>query len=206
MATKTIDVTLAAMRSAGTAAVSPKGGIQARIVRSVDDEQIFQAESLYFTQTGEPIHPSGATHIPPGQGLTYNVTRRLTISRFEQEAEGRLNQMLIFSRDLTQDVVAAGTVHPDEPYQGSFNRKLRFDEIDGFNTVSVDYNVVVDGNVEHKVIVTYTVNLDFAVRLECLRIVNVLVHRSWSCSCERRHASVLASIYDSGCCWRGVAG
>jgi hypothetical protein len=159
MATKTIDVTLAAMRNAGTANVSPKGGIQARIVRSVDDEQIFQTESLYLRQAQQAMHPSGATHIPPGQSLTYNVTKRLTVSRFEQEAEGQLNQMLIFSGDLTEDLVVAGTLHPDEPYQGSFNRKLRFDEIDGFNTVSVDYNVVFDGNVAHKIVVTYTVNL-----------------------------------------------
>ena len=159
MATKTIDVTLATIQNAGTENVSPKGGIQARIVRSVNDEQIFQSELLYFTQAGQPIHPSGATHIPPGQSLTYNVTKRLTVSHFEQEAEGQLNQMLIFSRDLTQDVVVGGTLHPDEPYQGSFNRKLRFDEMDGFNTVSVDYNVVFDGNVAHKIIVTYTVSL-----------------------------------------------
>jgi hypothetical protein len=159
MATKTIDVTLAAMRNAGTANVSPKGVIQARIVRSVDDEQTFQTESLYFRQAEEPMHPSGATHIPPGQSLTYNVTKRLTVSRFEQEAEGQLNQMLIFGRDLTQDVVVSGTLRPDVPYQGSFNHKLRFDEIDGFNTVSVDYNAALDENVAHKVIVTYTVNL-----------------------------------------------
>ena len=159
MATKTIDVTLAAMRSAGTAPVSPKGGIQARIVRAVDDEQVFQSESLYFIQAGQPIHSSGATHILPGQSLTYNITKRLTVSRFEQEAEGQLNQILIFSRDLTQDVVVNGSLDPDKPYQGNFNRKLRFDEIDGFNTVSVDYNVIVGGDVAHKLIVIYTVNL-----------------------------------------------
>jgi hypothetical protein len=55
------------------------------------------------------MHPSGATHVPPGQSLTYNVTKRLTVSHFEQETEGHLNQMLIFSRDLTQDVVVLGT-------------------------------------------------------------------------------------------------
>src|SRR4249920_878676 len=76
MATKTIDVTLAAIRNAGTENVSPKGAIQARIVRAVDDEQIFQSELLYFAQAGQPIHPSGATHIPPGQSLTYNVIKR----------------------------------------------------------------------------------------------------------------------------------
>lgn len=158
MATKTIDVTLAAIRNAGTGFVSPKGAIQARIVRAVDDEQDFQSALLYGRQSG-PIHPSGATHIRPNEGLTYNVTTRLTLSHFEEEAEGQLNQMLIFSRDLTEDVVVSGTVHPDQNYQGSFNRKLRFDEIDGFNTVSCDYNVILDGDVAAKIIVTYTVNL-----------------------------------------------
>ena len=159
MATKTIDVTLAAIRNAGTENVSPKGAIQARIVRAVDDEQIFQSELLYFAQAGQPIHPSGATHIRPGQSLTYNVIKRLTVSHFEQEAEGQLNQMLIFSRDLTQDVVSGGTLHPDQSYQGNFNRKLRFDEMDGFNTLSVDYNVLFDSNVAIQIIVSYTVSL-----------------------------------------------
>ena len=160
MATKTIDVTLATMRNAGTGSVSPKGAINCRIVRAVDDEQIFQSESLYLRlQSGQPMHPSGATHIPPGQSLTYNVTKRLTVSHFGEETEGHLNQMLIFSRDLTEDVAVVGQVHPDEPYQGSFNRKLLFDEIDGFNTVSCDYNVIFGGDLVAKIIVTYTVNL-----------------------------------------------
>jgi hypothetical protein len=157
MATKTIDVTLAAMRNAGAGFVSPKGAIQARIVRAVDDEQVFQSGLLYGRQSG-PIHPGGATHIPPDEGLTYNVTTRLTVSHFEEEAEGQLNEMLIFGRDLTEDIVVGGFVDPDQPYQGSFNRKVRFDEIDGFTTVSCDYNVL-RGDVPVKLIVTYTVNL-----------------------------------------------
>jgi hypothetical protein len=157
MATKTIDVTLAAIRNAGTGFVSPKGAIQARIVRAADDEQIFQSELLYNRQSG-PIHASGVTHIPPNEGLTYNVTTRLTVSHFEEEAEGQLNQMLIFSRDLTADIVVDGVVDADRPFQGSFNRRVRFDEIDGFNTVSCDYNIF-SGDVTVKIIVTYTVNL-----------------------------------------------
>ncbi len=160
MATKTIDVTLATMRNAGTVGVSPKGVINARIVRAVDDEQIFQSESLYLRlQSGQPMHPSGAKGIPPGQSLTYNVTKRLTVSHFEQETAGHLNQMLIFSRDLTEDIVVSSQVKPDQVYQGSFNRKVRFDEIDGFNTISCDYNVIFGGDVAAKIIVTYTVNL-----------------------------------------------
>jgi hypothetical protein len=157
MATKTIDVTLAAIRNAGTGFVSPKGVIHARVVRAVDDEQEFQSGLLYARQSG-PIHPNGATHIPPNESLTYNVTTRLTLAHFEEEAEGQLNQMLVFSRDLTEDVVVGSSVNADRPYQGSFNRKLRFDEIDGFNTVSCDYNIF-SGDVTVKIIATYTVNL-----------------------------------------------
>ena len=157
MATKTIDVTLAAIRNAGTGVVSPKGAIQARVVRAVDDEQVFQSELLYFRQSG-PIHPSGATNIRPNESLTYNVTARLTLAHFEEESANQLNQMLIFGRDLTEDLVVGGTVDADRPYQGSFNRKLRFDEIDEFNTVSCDYNIF-SGDVTVKIIATYTVNL-----------------------------------------------
>ena len=52
MATKTIDVTLATMRNAGTVNVSPKGVIQCRIVRAVDDEQIFQNFAVFSRKTG----------------------------------------------------------------------------------------------------------------------------------------------------------
>jgi hypothetical protein len=58
--------------------------------------------------------------------------------------------MLIFSTELTQPVVVKGNLHPDEPYQGPFNHHVRFDEIDGFNTVSDEYNVIFDGKVTHK--------------------------------------------------------
>ncbi|MGC5334750.1 hypothetical protein [Micromonospora sp. DT62] len=160
MATKTIDVTLAAMRNAGDNVVSPHGAISARTVRAVDDEQVFQSELLYWRpRSQQPMHPNGAVHIAPGESLTYNTTKRLTVSHFEREAEGQLNQMLIFASDLTQDVVLLGQVHPDERYQGSFNRKLRFDEIDGLNVVSCDYNVVFGGGFWAKIIVTYVVNL-----------------------------------------------
>jgi hypothetical protein len=105
------------------------------------------------------MHPSGATFIPPGQSLTYNVTRRLTVSHFDdQETEG-LNQMLIFHANLTQAIVVSGTLHPDEPYQGIFNFKVRFDEIDGFSTFLCNYNAFLSGSDDHKIDVTYTVNL-----------------------------------------------
>lgn len=158
MATKTIDVTLAVMRNPGTVGVSPKGVINARTVRAVEDEQIFQSETLYQRPDfGQPMHPSGATHIPPGQSLTYNVTKRLKVSHFAQETPGHLNQMLIFNRDLTDRVVVLGQIH-EVVYQGNFNRKVRFDEIDGFSTVSCDYSAF-HGDVALKVVATYTVNL-----------------------------------------------
>jgi hypothetical protein len=158
MATKTVDVTLATMHNAGVTGVSPTGVIQCRTVHAVHDEQVFQSETLYRKlQHGQPMHPSGVTGIPPGQSLTYNVTKRLTLSHFGHEATGN-NQMLIFSRDLTQRLVVSGQVR-EEIYQGSFNRKVRFDEIDGFNTISCDYNVIHDGGIHSKLIVAYTVNL-----------------------------------------------
>ncbi|MCP9213511.1 hypothetical protein [Streptomyces cucumeris] len=159
MPTKIVDVTLTTMQNAGSDNVSPKGAINAMAVRSIDDEQVFESENLYLRKPGQPVHPSGATHIPPGQSLTYNVTRRLTISRFEQETAEQLNQMLIFSRNLKEDIVLSGQLHPDRVYQGNFNRQVRFDEINGLKTVSCDYNVILNGDVAAKLIVTYTVKL-----------------------------------------------
>jgi hypothetical protein len=104
------------------------------------------------------MHPSGARNIPPGQGLTYNVTKRLTVTH-NDESDGVLNEMLMFSCDLTEDVVELGTVHPDEIYQGSFNRKVRFEEINGFNTVTYDYRVIFQGEERAVINVDYTVSL-----------------------------------------------
>jgi hypothetical protein len=157
MATKIIDVTLASIENVGNVNVAPKGVIGCMIIRSIDDKQIFQSENLYFRQTNQPMHPSGATHIPPGESLSYNVMRRLTLTHFEQEAEGQLNQSLMFATDMTQDLVVSGNVHV-EHYQDSFNFKVRFDEIDGFNIVTCDYKAFTN-DLEAKIIVTYTVNL-----------------------------------------------
>jgi hypothetical protein len=158
MATKTIDVTLETIRNASTFSVAPKGAINARTVRAVDDEQIFQSENLYLhLDSGGPIHPGGATHIPPGQTLAFNVTKRLKVSHFGVESVGHLNQMLIFQRDLTERLVAAGQGH-DASYQGNFNHKVRFDEINEFQTISVDYRAI-HFDVTAKIIVTYAVNL-----------------------------------------------
>jgi hypothetical protein len=149
--TKTIDVTLASMRNAGDLPVSPKGVIRAAITRAADDENIREVEALYLrVLPGEPMHPSGATGIAPGKSLTFNVTKRLTV-KGDEDGDGHPDEMLIFSRDLEESEL--------EKYQGSFNRKVRFDEIDGFTTVSCDYNVVRGGGITKKIIATYTVNL-----------------------------------------------
>lgn len=161
MATKTIDVTLATIRNVGRFAVGPKGVIRCAIARAVDDEQIFQVGLLYSRLRSEdPIHPSGARGILPGQSLSYNVTKRLTLNHFDQETEGHLNQMLIFSRDLKEDLIVDHHLFPDRPYQGDFIRKVRFEEIDGFNIVTCGYQVIfTDSVVRAEIAVVFTVTL-----------------------------------------------
>ncbi|MFF0478887.1 hypothetical protein [Streptomyces sp. NPDC004284] len=160
MATKTIDVTLATIRNVGPRNVAPKGALSAEIVRSINDDEVFQAETLYSRDDGQPMHPSGALLLPPGKSLTYNITKRLTVSHFEQETEGHVNQMLIFDEHLTEDVLDSVLhVHPDEKYQGSYRRQVSFDEIDGFKAVSCDYRVLLGGEEVAKIIVGYTVSL-----------------------------------------------
>jgi hypothetical protein len=154
MATKTIDVTLTAIRNEGPQNVSPNGAILCLRIRAQDDEQVFQTETLYAKSSGEPMNPSGATFIAPGQSLSYNVTKRLTISRFEEETEGHLNEALGLQAPLTQRVVDSGTLFPAEQYQGPHTRILQFqelDEIDGSTTVTLRYNVVFNGEASHKI-------------------------------------------------------
>ena len=158
MAAKVIDVTLATIQNVGDQSVSPDGTILCKIVRAVDDEQVFQSELLYTKNPGQPMHPSGATSVPPGQSLTYNVTKRLTVHHFDQETEGHLNQMLIFAEDLKQRHVVLGSVR-EEPYFGPFNSKVRFDEIDGFKTISLPYSASSGGTPIGKIEVVFTVNL-----------------------------------------------
>ncbi|MFF4192743.1 hypothetical protein [Nonomuraea sp. NPDC001831] len=156
MATKTVDVTLASIQNKSPFGVSPTGTICVRTVRAVDDEQIYQNEVLYSRlDREEPMHPSGATYVPAGQSLTYNVTRRLDVSYYGLASS--VNQMLIFYRDLTEYIVVTGQVH-EEPYQGSYNRKVRYDEIDGFQAITLDYEAIYQ-NVTANLRVTYTVNL-----------------------------------------------
>lgn len=144
MSTKVIDVSIATIRNYGSKHVSPDGFLWGRIVRAVDDDQIFQSEILY----------DGPMGIPPGQSLTIGVNKRLTVHDFGQESEGHLNQMLVFQYDLKQHHVVSGNAE-ELPYFGPYSFKVRFDDIAGFQTFPVLYNTVVD----HKIEVVYTVNL-----------------------------------------------
>lgn len=157
MATKTIDVTLASIENVGAIPVAPKGFIRCVVVRAVNDEEEFQSEILYSRQAGQPVHPGGARQISPGEILTYNVTRRLAVSHFEQESPGHLNQSLMFHADMTEDLVVSGNIHT-ELYGGQLHRKVRFDDIEKSPKVSLDYKAF-DSEVEGKIIVTYTIDL-----------------------------------------------
>jgi hypothetical protein len=144
MSKKIIDVSIATIRNYGSKHVSPDGFLWGRIVRAVDDDQVFQSEILY----------NGPMGIPPGQSLTIGVNKRLTIHHFDQESEGHLNQMLVFQYDLKQHHVVLGRVE-ELPYFGPYSFKVRFDDIAGFQTFPVTYNTTED----HKIEVVYTVNL-----------------------------------------------
>jgi hypothetical protein len=140
--TKTIDVTLATIKNVGRFNASPIGPINGLIVRAVNDEEIHQSESLYFRRNrDEPMFPGGPTFIIPGDSSTFNVTRRLTITP---------DEALMFFQELTE---LEGQIYSPS------RRKVRFDEIDGFNTVSCDYSVISGGEFILKIIATYTINL-----------------------------------------------
>jgi hypothetical protein len=155
---KTIDVTLASMKSNGLERISPKGVIRAQVTRAVDDEEVHHQEILYFRlNPDEPMHPSGAFGIRPGQSLSFNVTKRLAVAG-DENGDGQPDEMLIFDYDLEESEL--------EKYQGSFKRQVRFEDIDGFTTVTCDYNargfVVVEGvgtRPTCQILATYTINL-----------------------------------------------
>ena len=144
MAAKIIDVSVATIRNTGSQRVSPLGFIFGRTVRAVDDEQVFQSEVIY----------AGATGILPGQSLTVGVKKRLTIVHFDQESEGRVNQMLVFHADLKQRHIVLGS-NEERPYSGPGNFKVQFNDIAGFQRFSVPYIATAD----HKIEVVYTLDL-----------------------------------------------
>jgi len=158
MAQKVIDVTLASITNTGTSHISPKGVINIQTVRAVDDEQVFQSENLYRRNDGQPMHPSGVQSLASGQSLTYGVTKRLTVSHFsEGESEG-FNQMMIFDPDLMQDIVDLGSVSTVH-YFGCFKRKVRFDELEGFQTIECLHNIAATADHNCRFTATYTINL-----------------------------------------------
>lgn len=68
--------------------------IRCSTVNSLNDEEVHQVEDLYYRGNFEqPMHPSGARNIPPGQSLSFNVTKRLTVNP---------DEMLMFDYDLTE--------------------------------------------------------------------------------------------------------
>ncbi|MET9368078.1 hypothetical protein ABZY00_09525 [Streptomyces griseoflavus] len=161
MAEKVIDVTLATITNTGTSRISPVGVISIRTVRAVDDEQVFQSQNLYQRSDGQPMHPSGVQSLASGQSLTYNTTRRLTVSHFGEESSGHLNQMMIFDPDLTQGVVELGTVDIVH-YFGCFKRAVRFDEIEGFQAIECLHNIAAHPNHDCRFTANYTINLVFS--------------------------------------------
>ncbi|WP_159041279.1 hypothetical protein [Streptomyces sp. WM4235] len=157
MTRKTVDVTLASIANTGINRIGPMGVIVVRTVRAVDDEQVFQSGGLYARAEGEPMHPSGVQGLAPGESLTYNVTQRLAVSQFEEESVGHLNQMLILDPDLMQRIVESGTV-TKVPYFGCSRRRIRFDDIDGFQAIDCLHNASF-GTQECRFTASYTVNL-----------------------------------------------
>ncbi|MGQ3479550.1 hypothetical protein [Paenibacillus sp. TY11] len=147
---KIIDVTLATMQSVGTQAASPLGAIRCSTVRAVNDKERHQIELLYYRGDSEqPMHPSGKRFLLPGESLTFNVTKRLTVHSEDE--------MLMFDYDLNEK--PSGPDDRGEIYQGSDYRKVRFEELDGFQTISCSYGVVDGGGYTKKINVIYTVNL-----------------------------------------------
>ncbi|MHA4151459.1 hypothetical protein [Bacillus cereus] len=144
MATKIIDVTLATLRNYGTRDVTPEGYIWAMTTRAVDDEQVFQTEVLYH----------GAITIPPGQSVTVGINKRLTVQQFDPQETQGYNQMLVLHADLKQQYFHSGNVG-EVPYYGLFMRKIRFDDINGFFTMTHPCNTTL----EHKFEAIFTINV-----------------------------------------------
>jgi hypothetical protein len=148
MATKLIAVTLANIRNTGDVHISPRGIIRCQSVRAVEDEQVFQTEILYNSDQGTIV-------VPPGESRSPNVTRHLSISHFGDESVGHLNQMLYLFSELSQNFVISGRLETDNYFGG--RQKVRFDEISGFDTVTMLQNTA--GALTARFTATYTVSL-----------------------------------------------
>lgn len=158
MATKTIDVTLVAIRNTGERRVAPKGLILCQITRAVDDEQIFRTELLYNrTRPDEPIHLNGARFISPNESLNYDVVKTLTVQRFDKETEGQLNQMLVLHHELSEVLSDSFSVS-EIGYLGSRRRHVQFDEITEVHNFTQSYSAFT-GDVRASIEVEFTVTL-----------------------------------------------
>jgi hypothetical protein len=148
MAKKLIAVTLANIQNTGKIGISPQGIIRCQIVRAIDDEQVFQSEILYNSD-------QGTIRIPPGESRSLNVMKQLTVSHFGLDEGGGLNQMLLIFSELSQNFVVIGSLET-RPYFGD-RKKVRFDEITGFDTVTVLQNTA--GAETARFTATYTISL-----------------------------------------------
>jgi hypothetical protein len=157
MAKKVIDVTLASITNTGNTRVSPLGTMSAQTARSVDDEQIFDSGFLYDRDDGQPMHPSGVQRLLPGESVTFNTTKRLTVSYPQVESEGNYQQMLLIHSSLTQKIAGDGG-EEIRPYFGCFKKKIFFNELDGFQTIECLPSIFFDGKEWHFT-ATFTINL-----------------------------------------------
>ena len=148
MTTKLIAVTLASIENTGTVPISPRGLIRCQTVRAVNDEEVHQSAILYDSDRG-------ALFIPPGESRSPSVTQQLTVSHFDQESEGHLNEALLLFSELTQNFVVNGSLKTDIYFGG---RKLvRFGEIKGFDVVTVLQNTA--SAEPARFTATYTINV-----------------------------------------------
>lgn len=60
---------------------------------------------------------------------------------------------------MAEDFVLGGQVHSDAPYQGASSHKLVFEEITGFNVVSLPSNGIFEGEAVAKIVANISVVL-----------------------------------------------
>ena len=82
-------------------------------------------------------------------------SQALSISHFGDESLGHLNQMLLLFSELSQNFVVSGNLQTDN-YFGN-RKKVPFDEITGFDTVTMFQNTA--GAEPARFTATYTVSL-----------------------------------------------
>ncbi|MFD5413310.1 hypothetical protein [Streptomyces nojiriensis] len=141
MAKKTIDVTLTSITNDGMRSVSPYGYIGAYSVRQADDEHVYESGILYDVDAGQPIH-EGVLKLKPGESLTYNSTKRLSISHFGF-SDGQ-NQMLLMESELRQHTIVTGG--SNETFYFGGRKKVLFGELEAFSNFSMGYRAQYEDN------------------------------------------------------------